>query len=310
MSSTYLITGIGGDIAQNVALILRQVRPGARLVGTDLHSRHGGALLVDTTAIVPHASSPDYTPALGRIIDAQEVDAVFPMTEPELRSFVDCDDWEGDTTWISAGRPAITVGLDKLETIRMLERLGLPVPWTIDAKCGMPKQYPCIFKPRRGSGSRAVFTVRDDAEAKFLSHRYPRSVFQQLLEPPEQEVTCGVYRSLAGEVLVLQLRRRLIGGFTGWAEVVSLPEVEHMCVLIANELEVSGCLNVQLRITSDGPRVFEINPRISSTALIRHLMGFEDVRWALDEVEGVEPSFRLPEVGRTAVKTFGAALIE
>jgi len=50
-------------------------------------------------------------------------------------------------------------------------------------------------------------------------------------------------------------------------------------------------MNVQLRLTDVGPRVFEINPRFSSTVLMRHRMGFTDVLWMLDELEGKRVEF-------------------
>ena len=50
-------------------------------------------------------------------------------------------------------------------------------------------------------------------------------------------------------------------------------------------LNLNGSINIQLRLTKNGPRVFEINPRFSSTALMRHRIGFSDVLWAIDEAE-------------------------
>jgi carbamoyl-phosphate synthase large subunit len=40
--------------------------------------------------------------------------------------------------------------------------------------------------------------------------------------------------------------------------------------------------------------VFEINPRFSSTVLMRHRLGFSDVLWAIDEAEGKLINF--PEI--------------
>ena len=39
--------------------------------------------------------------------------------------------------------------------------------------------------------------------------------------------------------------------------------------------------------------IFEINPRFSSTVLFRHLMGFEDVLWSIQDKLGlsVEPYY-------------------
>ena len=38
-------------------------------------------------------------------------------------------------------------------------------------------------------------------------------------------------------------------------------------------------MNIQLRLTDDGPIVFEINPRLSSTLVFRDMLGFKDLEW-------------------------------
>jgi carbamoyl-phosphate synthase large subunit len=38
-------------------------------------------------------------------------------------------------------------------------------------------------------------------------------------------------------------------------------------------------LNVQLKLTDIGPKIFEINPRISSTVMMRNKIGFKDCLW-------------------------------
>ena len=81
-----------------------------------------------------------------------------------------------------------------------------------------------------------------------------------------------------------------------------------MCELIAQGLDLRGSMNIQLRLTDKGPRVFEINPRFSSTVLMRHRIGYSDVLWALDETEGKSVVF--PEIpqDRIMVRVQGAAV--
>jgi carbamoyl-phosphate synthase large subunit len=200
--------------------------------------------------------------------------------------------------------------VDKLATARALEALDLPAPWTASADEAMPMEYPCILKPRLGSGSRGVMTVVDETDARFLARKFPGGVFQQLLDPHRGEVTCAVYRSRDGSVATLQLLRRLAGGLTGWAKVIRDPAVEALCAKLAQGLELSGSMNVQLRLTRQGPLVFEINPRFSSTALMRHRLGFSDVMWTLDELDGAAVSFCFVDEGRIAVRLHGAAVLE
>lgn len=308
MSKVILITGIGGDISQGVATILRENRPDLRLIGVDVHAQHGGHLFVDQFALVPSASAPDYVDAIKAIVSKHSVDVVIPMSEPELGATRPFSELAPSVKWITAGDRVVGAGLDKLETMRALTGLGVPVPWTRPVSEGRPVAYPCILKNRSGSGSRAVFTVSNDEDVDYLVKRYPDAIFQELLEPADREVTCAVYRRRDGEVASLLMLRRLTGGFTGWAKIIKDEETSRMCEVIAQGLDLRGSMNIQLRLTDKGPRVFEINPRFSSTVLMRHRLGYTDVLWALDEAEGKSVVF--PEIpqDRIMVRVQGATV--
>lgn len=294
MSKVVLITGIGGDISQGVATILRENRPDLRLIGVDIHVQHGGHLFVDQFFLVPNASAPDYMDAITAIVRKYSVDLVIPMTEPELGAAQPFSELAPGVKWITAGEQVVRAGLDKLETMRALSGFGVPVPWTKPVSEGYPIAYPCILKNRFGTGSRAVFTVSNNEDVDYLVKRNPDAIFQELLEPADREVTCAVYRRRDGEVASLLMLRRLTGGFTGWAKVIKDEETSRMCETIAQGLDLRGSMNIQLRLTDKGPRVFEINPRFSSTVLMRHRLGYTDVLWALDEAEGQSVIF--PEI--------------
>jgi carbamoyl-phosphate synthase large subunit len=231
------------------------------------------------------------------------------MTEPELAVLGALIKERSDINWITAGEQVIAAGLDKLATAETIEKLGLPVPWTVPVNQGLPRQYPCILKNRLGSGSRAVFIVKDEAEADYLSKRFPDAIYQELLEPADREVTCAVYRTKDGKVSTLQMLRRLVEGTTGWAKVINDDAISQLCKKLAEGLNLRGSMNVQLRITDEGPRVFEINPRISSTALMRHQLGFTDVLWALNELNFIPIYFPEIKVGQIMVRTQDSAIL-
>jgi carbamoyl-phosphate synthase large subunit len=288
---TVLITGIGGDIAQSVATIIKENRPDIRLVGTDMNLKHGGSLFVNEVLKVPNALSEGYLNHMREIIKSYSIDVVIPMTEPELSVFTPLIDELGKNRCITAGQGVLAIGLDKLETTYALESLGIPTPWSVRADTETPSEFPCIFKAQLGSGSKNVFVVETHEEAVFLARKFPNSIFQELLEPADKEVTCAVYRRRDGQITVLQLLRKLTGGLTGWAKVIDDRETFVMCKEIAKGLDLNGSMNVQLRLTKNGPRVFEINPRFSSTVLMRHHLGFCDLLWALDEAQGLTVDF-------------------
>ena len=310
--TTLLITAIGGDIAQGIAQIVRSAYPDWRLVGIDMHERHGGALYVDKYIAGRPASDPDYLEWLADIVMRESIDICFPTAEAELLRLAQeaCTE-VGGAILLMPPFEAIRVGTDKLETAAFVAGLGLPAPWTIAAEVADDStHFPCIFKPRRGAGSKGVFVCDTLEDARFFAARFPRAVLQELLLPADAEITCAVYRTGGQQTLVLQLLRQLVGGLSGWVEVVDDPRITVQCVALAEALDLRGGINVQLRLTSDGPRIFEINPRFSSTSLLRHRMGFTDVVWALEECHGRAITPFQPAPGTRAVRTLNAALLD
>jgi carbamoyl-phosphate synthase large subunit len=306
---TILITGIGGDIAQGVASIVRRAPRDYRIVGIDQHEQHGGSLFVDVFRKVPNAVDPGYVTAVVRLIRDEAVAVVLPMTESELAVLNPMATDLAGVTWITPGARLVALGIDKLETYRGLARLGIAMPWTAPVAEGPPRELPCMVKERFGSGSRGVFVANDRDEATWLASRHPGAVFQQYVGTADREVTCAVYRTADGRTTVLQLLRRLVGGLTGWARVIHDREVDRVCRLIAENYDLRGSTNIQLRLTDEGPRIFEINPRFSSTVVMRDSLGFRDVLWSLAEIEGERIEFPEIAVGRTVARTQGAAVV-
>ena len=235
---------------------------------------------------LPRATDSKYLANLQKIIKKEKVKFFIPTTEPELSVLLGKEKTLHNLHLITAGRKITSIGLDKWKTNQVLLRLGLPAPKTMLFSSKSLLKFPCILKNRIGSGSRGVTKVHSTKELSILARRLKKPILQELLLPENREVTCAVYRNREGKVACLQMLRRLAGGFTAWAQVIWNSEIQAMCEKIATGLNLRGSINVQMRITKKGPRVFEINPRFSSTVLMRHRFGFTDVLWAVAEAEG------------------------
>lgn len=309
---TVLITAIAGDIAQGIATIVRETFPEWRLIGMDIHTRHGGELFVDKLFQAPKASDPCYGEWLDNLISREKIDICIPMSEAELLYFSQIRQKVfAGAKLVMANQKAIEVGSDKLATSDYLGSIGCEKPWTIPAEeFDSNTVLPCIFKPRRSAGSKAIFVCNSATDVEFYRNNYPPSVLQELLLPADKEVTCAIYRSLDGRTAVLQLLRTLVGGFTGWAQVIDEPDVYAQCTQLAEALDLKGAINAQLRLTDKGPRIFEINPRFSSTVLMRHRMGFQDVAWSIKDILGDKVEFNFPAIGTTAVRVHGTTILK
>jgi carbamoyl-phosphate synthase large subunit len=309
--TSILITGIGGDIAQAAASIVREAYPSWRVHGVDMDTRHGGSLYVDQLDIAPAASSDGFLDWLSDYVFRHDITYCLPMSEAELAVLAKNSEGRiGKAQLLWAGKRAIEIGCDKLNTADFIRSIGISVPWTLPATADVvPPAFPCIFKLRCSAGSKAVFVCNTIEEIHFYRERYPEAVIQEYLPDGKQEITCAVYRTRSGRTEVMQMLRRLVGGFTGWAEVVDENEVTEQCVKIAEALNLFGAINIQLRITESGPRIFEINPRFSSTVLMRHLAGYTDVFWMLEEAVGRDVLPPPIITGTELVRTQGAAFV-
>lgn len=275
------LTGCGGDIAISIARLVREDGLASRLIGADVQKDHAGHAFFDEVIQLPRADSPGYLEALGSAVAAYEPDLVVPLSEAELaRLSTEKIPEQLRSRLLMANTRSIQVGLDKLLTFETLNAAGIPAPRTGLVGHGPPPPLPCIVKLRRGQGSKGLTLVEDWNFQHVLSTR-AGDLWQEYLSESDQEFTCGLFRSAAQPLRSIALRRTLSGGLTGSAEVVEDSRISRELERIADALELEGAINVQLRLEKGEPKVFEINPRFSSTVGFRHRLGFRDFEWSV-----------------------------
>jgi carbamoyl-phosphate synthase large subunit len=280
-----LVTGIGGDIGIGIGRILKNLDYVDNLLGCDVHDEHAGNSIFDRCEIVPKASQPEYVESLYKLAAKRRIDAIVVTSEPELRflSTLNENYFIPETPFVMANKASMEIGFDKLKTSTLISQMQLPNPWTKLVENEAPLNFPCILKSRYGAGNQNVYVVKSAEEACAYRNLFPNYIWQEYLPGDNTEYTCGVYGSNDGTFRTIIFRRRLVSGCTSFAELVENSEIESICKKIAQKLELKGSINIQLRLDSRGPMVFEINPRFSSTVVMRHKLGFRDVEWSLQE---------------------------
>ncbi|SHG29634.1 carbamoyl-phosphate synthase large subunit [Flavobacterium fluvii] len=302
-----LVTGCGGDIGQSVGKILNEYGLVNNLYGCDISDKNAAKFIYCNFFLGLPCKDPNYIGNLENIVKEKNIDFVIPISEPELR-FLSKEKISkiGDAKLILASARALEVGFDKLNTANFLKKENLPFPITYSIETvDTIEKFPVILKSRTGSGSSNVSIARD--YDTFISIKKNNSDFivQEFLEDENGEYTCGVFRSKSGIIRTIILKRELMGGFTGYGEVVENNEIDKLLRDIAKKLQLIGSINIQLRLTSKGPVVFEINPRFSSTVRFRHLFGFKDVEWSIEDKLGLLISdYEETSVGKKLYKGF------
>lgn len=171
-------------------------------------------------------------------------------------------------------------------------------------------KLPLILKSREGSGSKSIFILNDREEFNFYQKKYPGFIAQEFIADSPDEFTCCLFRSSENDIRSVIYKRKLVDSYSGYGELIENASISSLLDVIASKLNLTGSINVQLKLSNKGPCVFEINPRFSSTVRFRHLMGFEDVIWSIqDRIGQVLPAFTPPKVGSKFFKGFNEYII-
>lgn len=308
-----MVTGVAGDIGQAIGTILREADFVAATVGADMRTDHPGSVFFDTCITLPSARDATYVDRLSAALDHHRIDVLIPTSEAEIVTLQDqtlVARLPAGLRILRANHHAVSVGLDKLATAQMLENHGLGAPWTRRCGDGMPPELPCIIKPRRGQGGKDVAILHNQADVEAAISDRPEDIFQQLLLPGDQEYTCALFRSASGTFRYLVLHRILENGVSVSGSVVDPTPFLPLLKGIAEALNLVGAINVQCRMTSEGPKVFEINPRFSSTVEMRHRMGYQDVLWSfLDLFNKPLSSYLEPKIGTRFFRASRAVIL-
>ncbi|HIK56792.1 MAG TPA: ATP-grasp domain-containing protein [Synechococcales cyanobacterium M55_K2018_004] len=291
---TVVVTGAGSTVGLGIAKALRASQLPIRIVGTDSEPLSVGLFRLDQGYLLPSARGENKEPYFEALIEVcRKENAAIVMSG-----------WEGDLVMVAERKAefeqrsgaiaplnpsSVLVGLDKWLTYKALHAAGVPVPDT--ALPTDPEQleafrqkhsYPFLLKARCSSGSRGVVMVHNDEEFNFFRNYLRDPVMQERLLPDDQEYTVGLFFQTDGHVAgALSLKRSLMAGLSYRMESVQHPEVCKTAIQAAAALGMLGPANVQMRLTPDGPKVFEVNPRFSSATCVRAQFGLNEPEMAV-----------------------------
>lgn len=175
----------------------------------------------------------------------------------------------------------LQICLDKYKTMEFLKAnsIGVPDSFIDENMMESDKQYIC--KARRSNGSKKNCKI--SGRQKELFHK-EEDIIQEFIDSDE-EYTIGVFRDNK-TINTIIFRRQLKNGYSNLVKLQSDSEIEKLAKQVADIFDLRGYINIQLKRKAGNLFVFEINPRISGTVMFRHMLGFEDLLWWLDLLDG------------------------
>ena len=305
-----LVTGVDGDSGQGLVKALRMSRTPMEIHGCDVAGAGVGGTFVDALHLVPPASAGDaYVDRLDRICDQYRIDAVVPSTPVEIDALCGL----GDPPALPSDVPVVCLPAlyrekydDKLFCYRSLEGFVSLAPYADGTDPAAVKGllerhgFPLIVKRRRGRGGESFHLVKKQEDLSPALAQMPDPVVQSFIDDAGGEFTVGVFAA-DGHITALAFRRRLGRTGSSWfAQTVDDLDVTAYAEEVARASGLRGSANVQVRKSSVGVRLLEVNARFSSLAPARAYAGFRDVEWSVLLALGGEPN--VPREGYRSIK--------
>ena len=276
---TVLVTGIGGNVGQGILRNIISLNLPIRLIGIDVSSFTAGNHLCDNTYLVPYSYTENYIPTIQTIIAEEKVDLIIPSTDYEVY-YLSKNKEKLNAFVLASDCNTAKIYLDKFETYNYLNKNNIPF-----AKSWIPDEYDfsekeIIAKPREGRGSRGIL----------LNPEKPSELPKDYMIQPLYkgiEITTAVYVNKEQKLHGLfTMERSLTNGTTTESKVVF--DYDNEIKSIAQKMidlgGLLGSFNIQSIVTENKEIIpFEINCRISGTNSIRHNLGFQDVKYGVQE---------------------------
>ena len=229
------------------------------------------------------------------------MDLFIPSTEAKIKALTDLgkDEIAGAKVFMS-NKFMVEKCLDKNKCLKFLKSKDIKFSPHGLVGIDTPEDYPVIVKPNYGRGSQGLKKIESSIMFKNFVESCPDNfVWQQYLYPDTQEYTCALLKVNGINLRSLIIKRELSGGFTSKGEVVENVEIDNYINKIGESMKLDGVMNIQLRLTSAGPLIFEINPRLSSTLVFRDKLGFKDLEWwLLSNLDKKISAYRKPKAGK------------
>lgn len=291
------ITGVGGDLGQALVKALRLSAKSIQFYGSDLSDRGIGSAFVDQFYRVPRADDPAYVPTLDHLCQQMQIEVVIPGSEPEIWTLSQL----GDPPQLPCGVPVLCQPHRWIQTygdkLTCMQAIAPSVPlapfadghqWDAVQQVVHQAGFPLIVKERRSSGSKGIHRVQSltQLQAALAATQHP--LVQGFIDDEGGEFSVGVFATPTHIHTVVFTRTLGPGGCSWYAETREDNEVEAYAQAIAHHTQATGSLNIQVRKSSQGVRLLEINPRFSSLVAARAACGFRDLEWSLNLALGDE----------------------
>ncbi len=291
MNRNILVTAIGGDIGSSVLRCLRSIKEKTIITGCDISEYVQGTMYVDVFLIAPaYSEEQKYISFIENTCLREKITHFLPMSETEIFLANKNKEFFKDNNIkvLINNEKILDIAMSKYKTAKFLIENDILAPETYCLNnYSNELRYPVIIKPDKSCGSKNIMIIKNHNDFNYVkSKNLDNLIVQEYVGSSDEEYTIGVFSDGHNIISIIFKRKLGYGGMSIFVETINDENIEYISRKVAKALNLKGFINIQLRKSKDKYYIFEINPRISSTVGFRHKLGFKDVIWWLDMLDG------------------------
>ncbi|TAN14240.1 MAG: ATP-grasp domain-containing protein [Chitinophagaceae bacterium] len=278
----FLITAIGSMSADAVICSLRENFPGCEITGTNLYPAEWlyEAGIVDATYKVPMATEVNYVESIADIIRARNIDMVIPLTDPEVDVLSENRETLEAFSAVLAlcKNEVISVCRDKeLLYNRFTRHPGVQTirSYSVSEVIEKDLNFPMVAKPKKGRSSEGLKYIASRKELFLLDEKY---MVQEFIRGTI--ITVDFVRDPWNNTVCIP-RKELIRSSNGAGlsvEIFRDKAIGELINEIAEDLGITGCMNIEFIHSGDSYYLMDINPRFSAGIGFSKLAGYDFVK--------------------------------
>lgn len=234
-------------------------------------------------SVVPFGNHPDFEKEVDKLIDQWSIDWIVSTVDKELLTIKKLCNLKDNVQSILPSKEFIELCLNKKKLMVALGKYDishlLPFQSLDEIK------YPAMIKPPSGTGSREVHIVNNRRQVEGYLKLYQKNFRDLLIQPyiEGQEFTVSVIVNNFNSIIGIVPKRVIVKrGITRVAVTETNQIINRACETIVKKLEPSGPFNVQLKFIDDQIFIFEINPRLSTTAVLTEKAFGDEIKLCID----------------------------
>lgn len=283
-----LITSAGGLTA--TYLIKYFSGKGIKMIGVDMSENIPLSEKLIKSYLVPKSNEPQFMEVIRQIVVQEDIDYIIPTSSYDMIPFSNfVNDSMIGTKMLIVDSMTNSILHNKRTCYDFLNSVEIETPKILEEKD--IKEFPIVFKPVEGSGSKNFYIVNNFEELSFLKKYVKGNFIIEFLEGKEYTVDCLFDSQGKNKGFNIRERQKTQGG----GVVVTQNDYSYEKVVYdtIKKLEqtqiIKGAINFQFKIVNGKVVVFDFNTRFASGGMpLTIASGFDMPSILLDLIDDKE----------------------